>query len=99
MAIFGPNEYFNVEMGEGKLPDHIRGIVCDVKNCAYHDGDSASRWARASQTARGRRRARHLSRKISDHEETGGEHISAGHFCAAYARGGAEVIYCSRGGR
>ena len=39
MALFGPNEYFNVEINDD-LPQHIRGIVCDVKNCAYHDGDS-----------------------------------------------------------
>ena len=23
--------------GRGK---HLKGVVCDVKNCAYHDGDS-----------------------------------------------------------
>jgi len=25
--------------GDG-TPKHIKGISCDVKNCAYHDGDS-----------------------------------------------------------
>ncbi len=25
---------------EGKRYKHLRGVVCDVKNCAYHDGDS-----------------------------------------------------------
>ncbi len=39
MALYGPNEYFNVNMEDGKIPQHIRGIVCDVRNCAYHDGD------------------------------------------------------------
>lgn len=40
MALYEPNEYFNVEIGNGRPPQHIRGIVCDVKNCAYHDGDN-----------------------------------------------------------
>ena len=40
MAIFGPNEYFNVDMSVNNRPQHIRGIVCDVQNCAYHDGDN-----------------------------------------------------------
>lgn len=40
MEIFGANEYFNVSMGEGRPPQHIRGIICDVKNCVYHDGDN-----------------------------------------------------------
>lgn len=22
------------------IPDHIRGISCNVKNCIYHDGDA-----------------------------------------------------------
>ncbi|MBR5528755.1 MAG: DUF1540 domain-containing protein [Clostridia bacterium] len=22
------------------VPDHIKGISCNVKNCIYHDGDS-----------------------------------------------------------
>lgn len=22
------------------VPQHIRGITCDVKNCTYHDGDN-----------------------------------------------------------
>ncbi len=40
MAIFGRNEYFNVSEQTGSLPRHIKGVVCDVKNCVYHDGDS-----------------------------------------------------------
>ena len=24
----------------GKAGKHIKGVVCDVKQCAYHDGDS-----------------------------------------------------------
>lgn len=40
MEIFGRNEYFNVSVGEGRPPQHIRGIICDVKNCVYHDGDN-----------------------------------------------------------
>jgi len=30
------NNYFS---GTGKIPQHINGITCDVRNCAYHDGD------------------------------------------------------------
>ena len=25
---------------EGKRYKHLKGVVCDVKNCAYHDGDA-----------------------------------------------------------
>ena len=25
---------------EGKRYRHLKGVVCDVKNCSYHDGDS-----------------------------------------------------------
>ncbi len=25
---------------KGQTPKHIRGIICDVKNCSYHDGDN-----------------------------------------------------------
>ena len=39
MALFEPTEYFNVNIKD-KPPKHIRGIVCDVKNCVYHDGDN-----------------------------------------------------------
>ncbi len=39
MAIFGRNEYFNVSEQNGTLPKHIKGVICDVKNCVYHDGD------------------------------------------------------------
>lgn len=28
------------EDGMGSVPQHINGISCDVKSCAYHDGDS-----------------------------------------------------------
>lgn len=40
MALFGQNEYFNVDGNVDSRPQHIRGIVCDVASCAYHDGDS-----------------------------------------------------------
>lgn len=40
MSPYGSNEYFNAIEGNGRQPQHIRGIVCDVRNCAYHDGDS-----------------------------------------------------------
>ena len=40
MAIFGPGEYFNVDIDADRRPQHIHGIVCDVTSCAYHDGDS-----------------------------------------------------------
>ena len=35
--------YFNTKENSketGSRPKHIRGVSCDVKNCAYHDGDS-----------------------------------------------------------
>ena len=28
------------EMNDKKCCDHIKGVVCDVKNCAYHDGET-----------------------------------------------------------
>ena len=28
------------EMNDKKCCDHIKGVCCDVKNCAYHDGES-----------------------------------------------------------
>ncbi len=41
MPVYGGNEYINVNADEkGGRPQHIRGVVCDVKNCVYHDGDS-----------------------------------------------------------
>ncbi len=30
----------NLALGSNTVPRHIRGITCDVKNCAYHDGDN-----------------------------------------------------------
>ena len=27
-------------MNDKKCCDHIKGVCCDVKNCAYHDGES-----------------------------------------------------------
>ena len=35
--------YFNVKENEkdgANRPKHIRGVSCDVKSCAYHDGES-----------------------------------------------------------
>ena len=29
----------NLAIG-GSVPRHINGITCDVKNCAFHDGDN-----------------------------------------------------------
>ena len=29
-----------MKMNDKKCCDHIKGIVCDVKNCAYHDGET-----------------------------------------------------------
>ncbi len=26
--------------GKGKNQHHIKGVICDVHNCAYHDGDN-----------------------------------------------------------
>ena len=28
------------EMNDKKCCDHIKGVCCDVKNCAYHDGET-----------------------------------------------------------
>lgn len=30
----------NSLLGDNDIPDHIRGISCNVKNCIYHDGDA-----------------------------------------------------------
>ena len=42
MRIYDGYTGFNDREGEtkAKSPKHIKGIVCDVKNCAYHDGDN-----------------------------------------------------------
>ncbi len=41
MPIYSGNEYFNVSVDEkGGRPQHIHGVVCDVRNCVYHDGDN-----------------------------------------------------------
>ena len=29
-----------MQMNDKKCCDHIKGVVCDVKNCAYHDGET-----------------------------------------------------------
>lgn len=35
-----PAEFFeNGRYDNDSIPYHIRGISCNVKNCAYHDGD------------------------------------------------------------
>ena len=33
------NELFDKTL-MGNTPEHIKGIVCNVKNCVYHDKDS-----------------------------------------------------------
>ena len=34
------NELFDNSLIPDDTPEHIKGIVCNVKNCAYHDKDS-----------------------------------------------------------
>ena len=34
------DHYEEVRESRPKSSHHIRGIVCDVHNCAYHDGDN-----------------------------------------------------------
>ncbi len=34
------NGLFDSNLFMGDVPQHIRGIRCDVKNCLYHDGDN-----------------------------------------------------------
>ena len=34
------DEYKNGCCSSDKAQKHIEGIVCDVKNCQYHEGDS-----------------------------------------------------------
>lgn len=29
-----------MQMNDKKCCGHIKGVVCDVKNCAYHDGET-----------------------------------------------------------
>ena len=38
MGIFDNNE--DVRENRPKNQHHIKGIVCDVKNCVHHDGDN-----------------------------------------------------------
>ena len=38
MGLF--NDYEDVRENKPSQHKHIRGIVCDVRNCAYHDGDN-----------------------------------------------------------
>ena len=42
MAIYEGTNGFDERKRDSKngTPKHIRGIICDVKNCAYHDGDN-----------------------------------------------------------
>ncbi|MBR5553999.1 MAG: DUF1540 domain-containing protein [Clostridia bacterium] len=32
--------FFDNSLLNSDVPDHIRGISCNVKNCIYHDGDA-----------------------------------------------------------
>ena len=32
--------FFDKSLLSSDVPDHIRGISCNVKNCTSHDGDS-----------------------------------------------------------
>ncbi|MDD6799663.1 MAG: DUF1540 domain-containing protein [Firmicutes bacterium] len=34
------DNYDDIRENRQRAPKHIRGIVCDAKNCAYHDGDN-----------------------------------------------------------
>ena len=34
------NGFFDSNLLGNSIPEHIRGIRCDVKNCLYHDGDN-----------------------------------------------------------
>ncbi len=34
------DNYEDVREGKPKSAHHIKGIVCDVKNCVHHDGDN-----------------------------------------------------------
>jgi hypothetical protein len=42
MRIYDGYTGYNDREGEvkAKSPRHIKGIMCDVKNCSYHDGDN-----------------------------------------------------------
>lgn len=32
--------FFDSSLLPSDVPDHIKGISCNVKNCIYHDGDA-----------------------------------------------------------
>ncbi len=34
------NNWLDNSLLSSDIPEHIHGISCNVKNCAYHDGDS-----------------------------------------------------------
>ena len=38
MGIF--DNYDDVRESKGRHAHHIKGVVCDVRNCTYHDGDN-----------------------------------------------------------
>ena len=40
MGIFDEMNDRSRQEETSRAPKHIKGIVCDVRNCAYHDGDS-----------------------------------------------------------
>ena len=40
MGIFDEFYDSTVQRTDRRTPKHIRGISCDVVNCAYHDGDN-----------------------------------------------------------
>lgn len=39
MRLFDSENYESDSANSAKKPKHIKGIYCDVKNCAYHDGE------------------------------------------------------------
>ena len=38
MGLF--ENYDDVRENRPRPPHHIKGVVCDVRNCRYHDGDN-----------------------------------------------------------
>ena len=36
----GDHQKDGTKMNDKKCCAHIKGVVCDVKNCAYHDGET-----------------------------------------------------------
>lgn len=38
MGLF--DNYDDVRDNKPRPPHHIKGVVCDVRNCSYHDGDN-----------------------------------------------------------